>query len=779
MIFSSFLVLAMGRARKPTGGGRAAKGKQGKAEASDDTDSPARLLEARRREAGKDGCEFGCGEGNPKNMQPGLEVTVCKECFGRYIKGFMVDGTIDNVVLKTATKDEVREEWEEAEEIEAGKRSPDWFPHDVAREDDVVVRVTRPMVGLTRADLCAILNPKTPEEVGIKLEDLKDEQNQAFKGILVPNPARPYVEYEFSRVRTVSNRETRMPSSSQIYTNQPDKTFEYEKKQFFDDKEVKTLVTKIRTMPWTVESVKEKLAQALNKEASRGGRPNASHPEAAGDAPSQLGGKMDCSGEVDRAASIKTLRGPVLNKMALEDSMSVASGGGERGAKAKNAKRPTVSPGTKLRAGSSQQDPYDSITGNELADRKIRALDISRVLNGFSLGRELRWAQDASEKLKADGEVRAHSLLQDHISKAKKAIELMDKGIAKLPEDAFASCVAVLDGFEFIPSNAKKEIWKRHLKSLKDSSSVNQFFDVVAPWQHEGDAGEFQMSKPRLCCMEGSTMDKTQAFEDAVGDRLCYLIDKGEQGKEEVLHFCKGALEYLDDKAPDVDDFDECMDVILACTKCMLCLADPRCVKNAGSVGLVENARKRRNTDEKATLAYGVGSAILNSAFYNAELGNFTIKLQGTCKHLPDVLHWEQQLSTQANADEAIASGSIAQLLQALPAWRSEVRPGAYEAVEEQAENCLKTYLDKSVNFDDETFKHNVPTALAFTKNLRAVLLAAKDSLRGFLTAWDTVLNYMQKFEGELKQSLTTDGFVEAARQVTARDLRDKAQREK
>ena len=93
----------------------------------------------------------------------------------------------------------------------------------------------------------------------MQLLTLTDVHHNAYKGVLVPDPMRPYTCFEIFSKTTVKKSKVKMPAEKQIFQEQADDSLKFCKaKRLDDDKFNKLLLTKTQTCPWTLESLFEK-----------------------------------------------------------------------------------------------------------------------------------------------------------------------------------------------------------------------------------------------------------------------------------------------------------------------------------------------------------------------------------------------------------------------------------------------------------------------------------------------------------------------------------------
>eukprot|EP00959_Pyramimonas_sp_CCMP1952_P207640 4343318-Pyramimonas_sp.AAC.1 len=66
--------------------------------------------------------------------------------------------------------------------------------------------------------------------MGIKLQDLPDQDGNTYKGIMVPNPNRPYLEHDVTNQWYAKLATHKMQPSQQLFEAQSSGTYSYVKK---------------------------------------------------------------------------------------------------------------------------------------------------------------------------------------------------------------------------------------------------------------------------------------------------------------------------------------------------------------------------------------------------------------------------------------------------------------------------------------------------------------------------------------------------------------------
>ena len=233
------------------------------------------------------------------------------------MKGFTTLGNLDEVLTLIQTDETVAGNWQTAREIEDNVMEPNWFPHTVKRDSDVMLQIKKSMLALTRQQVIDVLGGFTPESVGIKLDNLQDEQLQPFKGLLVTDPAEPQLKYVLVRQVAIKLSEVAMPSGSQLYRDQPKQTFDFKLGELESEKEFGVAFTKMRTSPHSMSSLAAKL-EAHRKKVDVGNRNSGPLEDTGADASGE-GGAAGASGDLAHLTPTRPA-GPVLNHRNFMES---------------------------------------------------------------------------------------------------------------------------------------------------------------------------------------------------------------------------------------------------------------------------------------------------------------------------------------------------------------------------------------------------------------------------------------------------------------------------
>ena len=389
----------------------------------------------------------------------------------------------------------------------------------------------------------------------MQLLTLTDVHHNAYKGVLMPDPMRPYTCSEISSKTTVKKFQVKMPAEKQIFQEQADDSFKFCKAtRLDDDKFNKLLLTKTQTCPWTLESLFEKsdavrqrkglsLEPRMAGMASRLGNPWAA-AACPGDRASSnpTGWRTDadldegddaCGSMADDGASGSDAEtapppelGSVLNPDAVHETVSLF--GGTESAKQNAQKRQRdsadgsssifrASPGAKFRrCKTSEGTPVLDDDRFDLVQRRIASAGVDKILMGHAMGREIAWVKKTRDQLRTSGDEKPASMLAEYYDLCVQAEKLMEQPIAKMPKATMELAVKELqDAGIILPQALQSAIFKRTVCELQNNlneGNTELLMTTVLPWTNSETGTEevFDGVEPKLAGMrmplEAATM---------------------------------------------------------------------------------------------------------------------------------------------------------------------------------------------------------------------------------------------------------------------------------
>ena len=100
-------------------------------------------------------------------------------------------GTFGGFVQIKSNDEQIAKRIQQARQLLSKKASATWPATEVREEDEVEVKVSTPMIGPSKAQI-ETWTGCTPEELGMQLLTVTDVHDNAYKGVLMPDPMRPY-----------------------------------------------------------------------------------------------------------------------------------------------------------------------------------------------------------------------------------------------------------------------------------------------------------------------------------------------------------------------------------------------------------------------------------------------------------------------------------------------------------------------------------------------------------------------------------------------------------
>ena len=490
-------------------------------------------------------------------FQPGVDC--CLKDWEVYL-AFTHLGTFDDFVQIKSNDERIAKQIQQARQLLSKKASATWPATEVREEDEVEVNVSTPMIGPSKAQI-EKWTGCTPEELGMQLLTLTDVHHNAFKGVLMPDPMRPYTCFEISSKTTVKMSQVKMPAEKQIFQEQADDSFKFCKaKRFDDDKFHKLLLTKTQTCPWTLESLFEK-SDAVRKQkglplesrmagmASRLGNLWAA-AACPGDRASSnpTGWRTDadfdegdaaCGSMADDGADGSDVEtepppelGSVLNPDAVHETMSLFGGTVSAKQNAQKRQRDSddgsssiirASPGAKFRqCKTSEGMPVLDDDRFDLVQRRIASADVDKIFLGHAMGREIAWVKKTRDQLRSSGDEKPASMLAEHYDLCVQAEKLLEQPIAKMPKTTMELAVKELqDAGIVLPQSLQLAIFKRAVSELQNNlneGNTELFMTTVLPWtiSETGTDEVFDGLAPKLAGMGRMPLEAATMFGDGI-----------------------------------------------------------------------------------------------------------------------------------------------------------------------------------------------------------------------------------------------------------------------
>ncbi|CAK0903823.1 unnamed protein product [Prorocentrum cordatum] len=460
--------------------------------------STARGASARDKASGP--CCFHCGATPSATSKFPVGVTdACAFHWELYLSGFTTYGSWREFNAKKDKDTAIQEAWTSAEETKTSGEKH-WLPTQVQQSKIYKCTVTKSMAGPSRAQLKDLLSV-SPERIGVKMQDLVDVNNAQYKGLLIPNPARPFTEFNFTKTIGVERATVAMGSAGQVHEHHADVVFDFAKAEMQKEKDVKDAAVKMRTTPWDLTDLAKKSSEYRGVDV---------HPMNCSPMPAMLRGHL---GNVDEDAA-RTF-GPPARHEPPEDVANLAdvadheAGEGEldEGAAADAEEAGGIGKGSGgKRVPMEDGLPITDAARDDLVQRRINAYDIDKIMRNENMGRERRWCSDSRDLFLREGDVRANALSK-HLDLAKHAENLVSSSTSEMGAGMLETAVKELqDGGVFIPNNMKFQLWRRYcddkLGDALKSHDANTFIQAIVPWS--GSEKTLDGNKPRIGLLDCS-----------------------------------------------------------------------------------------------------------------------------------------------------------------------------------------------------------------------------------------------------------------------------------
>ncbi|CAK0848675.1 unnamed protein product, partial [Prorocentrum cordatum] len=725
-----------GQRKAARGGGRRGSGAAGARESDGGIAAPAGRLSAAALQA--DAFECGtCGTDDVGQQMKDAAVPSCTQCFERYSKGFTHFGSLE--VVQQGVQDEdshIHDCWEEALRTEAGEQGQ-FFPTAVDEGSQYIVSVVKPMIGLNRAQLISdVLEGEEPEKLGIKLQDLPDQDGNTYKGVMVPNPNRPYLEYDVMHQHFATMTTHKMQPSQQMYSAQSFGTFSFVKKGLAQDSKLKLICVKARTENHTLDSLASK-ADAYKRSKADAERARLAAEEADG-SPGGSPGESPLPAAGLPGAGASASAGPLLNPSAMACSRTVFTGDG----------RAPKTPGAKPRATKSAMSDTKQSEVEELVERRIAALDVDRCWSGTAMGRELRWARESHDNIMDSTPSPADSELADklkaHLDVCDAICNLVEKPFASVPKAKLDGWLKdVENGAEDMPSKFKQDVLK--LKVLRAA---------LRGW-----------AIGRACSADGSCSDKISNCDGFFTEALNYFIKLGKEGQPKLVQFCNGCLDWLDEKCPEDERYDELVSTMTVTLKAALCIADA--TKLDYKDALMAMTASSRTTGVGTGCLRHLNLSVKRSQHYTALKDEFDQYYLKTREMFPSMSDAMQKLDdSNSSMAQLVESGVIRNSLEMLPDIVMYCRPGSFEHFQAKVAAKVDEYVHTQT-FGDVIGGAAGAALTAKLAEAKTLVTMAKTSVPEKLSTWASALSAIEKKESEINQFNASKGLADLASTLT------------
>lgn len=218
------------RSRRKTGGAAASNSATARASTSEPPIAPPSGSGPKRRKGdvvcSRCGAKPGDGvEWARVDATAAPEGGACAPCWKAFVRGWAHSEEWYDFCERLQDDGKASEQFDAAVKIVSGA-TPSFFPSEVSQATRARVQIKRSLVGIPRSDFVDMTG-RGPEEFKLQMQDLRDENGATFKGILVRNPFRPWVEYDLIHEKDLTNMELKMPRDFQVRQQQGDEQWQH------------------------------------------------------------------------------------------------------------------------------------------------------------------------------------------------------------------------------------------------------------------------------------------------------------------------------------------------------------------------------------------------------------------------------------------------------------------------------------------------------------------------------------------------------------------------
>jgi hypothetical protein len=151
---------------------------------------------------------------------------VDKDCYATYYWAFRHVGSFAKVVEQCQADAAFNDLFDSAKKVYKSLMPPEWDQSsEVSDNTRMTLTVSKSLVGVPRADYQQAFDI-SPEQVGHRLETLKDIHDNSYKGVLIMDPQSPFSRYTYQRSLEVEAHKLKMTGPSQLFAEQPQEVFD-------------------------------------------------------------------------------------------------------------------------------------------------------------------------------------------------------------------------------------------------------------------------------------------------------------------------------------------------------------------------------------------------------------------------------------------------------------------------------------------------------------------------------------------------------------------------
>ena len=709
-------------------------------------------------------------------------VDACTKCFGKYCKGFTYLGTFQTYCAVKHKDAAVRKDAEEAEEF-LETEQPTWRPNEVVSGERVKITISKTMAGLTRAQIVEASGGKTPEELGMKLNDMESYDGEKYRGILVPSPHRPWTEYTFSKEVYVDKALFEMQSGEQIHKRQGDASFAFAKGKFDQHEHNSLVLQKMRTAPWTLDDFVAQGGSRIKPAASASAagasscafqplgqavqRSPSFYQESAGEHEQDFGEAPPPKPRVLVPCALDA--GSVYQSMRVDstdETKSVTSGGPGQGLASVAGDTSSPSNGGKKRVKMDAGLPVTEGHKDDLVNRRIEACPVEKVLAGCAMGQYSRWVRETMILFRQNGDEARADKLQAHYDLLRHAEALVENPVMTMPLGKLQVAVQGLQhGGESLPISMQKALLKRRMKEQKDTyiatGNCAEMLNTSVPWVTsspngtDDDQAEFDGMEPMLAALAVSVLEKGLLFEETLIGTLTGHVRTGTSTKEKIVAFASDVLGYLEPSAddPGAEAYDAHLSNVEIACRVLLSLTCPRMVSSVADFEALEKAGEKKTTTNIHLNA--LMTALKSSTDWNTICIEYKAKATATMSAMPHIERLEKELSSEDG--EGVSAETLQEVMAQLPGYLVSCRQGCCDKLEANAIAAMEQHADdimKACSGSSDT------SALGGLRQTKALLAEAQKVLPTAMANWMTAFHAVVAAETKVVKAAAVGNFL-------------------
>ena len=179
----------------------------------------------------------------------------CRRCWRPYVTGYL-SLSWEEHCDKCHSEAEYSDEVEIACAVVADDVVAPWPQSDISDESSFELVTTRSYIGLARSDFTTAAG-NSPAELQVAEADLPSESSTVFKGVLMQNPMRPFVQYDVVHRRSLGKAKSLLRLGHDCRAGLAGEVLQEAR----DTRDKETFFTKLRNCTLTVQALDKKLGK--------------------------------------------------------------------------------------------------------------------------------------------------------------------------------------------------------------------------------------------------------------------------------------------------------------------------------------------------------------------------------------------------------------------------------------------------------------------------------------------------------------------------------------